>query len=621
MNPRYYALVCDEFPERKATLQAHLKERGVRATYVRGFHGKTWGLDTTLEYEPGKRLPAGHVALNLGAWSMWMYAHLDTGRKDVDPCAPVIFFEDDVELCADWDARLREVLTELPDDWELVFVGLAECEPGVWHKIDQRFGRPDSPICRLRDPFGTHALMVKPHAIPILLENMREARRNLDQQLWQNVLQRGKLNWYAVLPTLVKQRTFDYTGGDRPEWASVCGVSTAREQAAAQEDKSRYIDSLALIDPHPCIYRGEPFHEHGRATAQVRKSVPVNECARLNVACHSRPAGWAVSHESGPVRACEVCELRADMQPAPRRRTRLPLPDGHFNPSISLYRGRLILATRDSWGHSKVGLWELTNSAADWTGEWAVKPLASLASKHPEATRLEDPRLFVGRDRLLCAFNLPDGYPPKVVQVGYALFAPDLRSIEDTHVFRSPRDSVYEKNWVPTEDFHWIYAMKPNHIVLDEDGKTTWSTPNNLPWTGGVMRGGAVPIKWREGYISFFHGCLKRTFGNVYTMGAYTFEGRPPYRILKQTATPLAWPDLPAEDESVVKRFVLWPGGVVAHAGAFHVALGIDDSFCRIQRFPFEVVEAALQDVPEENGVIQSIRDTPIAMGVRRRDP
>lgn len=645
MTHRYYALACDELPDRRDALLAHLAGHGIRPRLIRGIHGKTWGLDTTLEYEPGKRISAGHVALNLGSWVMWATAHAESNLKTVDPLAPCIFFEDDAVLADRWDAELARVHAELDEanhDWDLVFLGLAESEPHVWNKVTERLGRPDSPICRLSDPFGTHALMVRPRALPVLLEHMREARRNLDQQLWRNVLKPGRLNWCAVLPTLVRQRTFDYTGGARPEWGPSCvdaaPISLAEVDAPGRPSAETYRATLDLVDPYPCIYRGEPLNEHGRAV-NVRKSVAVNECARLNVPCHARPDIGPVTHELGPAAVCQTCELRADMRPADRRRDRLPLPDGHFNPSLAMYRGRLILATRDSWGHSKVGLWQLDNAAADWTGEWRVRPLASLGSPHPEATRLEDPRLFVGpgwdgESRLLCAFNLPDGYPPKVVQVGYALFSGDLTRIEDTHVFRSPRGSVYEKNWEPFYDGHdlnWVYAGKPEHMILDADGCPRWATPNPLPWTGGVVRGGCPPVlaevdpaagTWVPGagrgeYYAFFHGCLKRTFGNVYTVGCYTFEPRPPYRITRMTPTPLVWPDLPAADEDVVKRFVVFPGGAVPHAGAWHLACGVDDSFCRIVRLPFAAVEAALKSAPEAAGAVHSLRDTPVALGVR----
>lgn len=632
---KYYALVCDELPARQDACLRHLCERGVLPTLWKAFHGLTWGLETSKEYEQGKRIPPGHVALNLSSWAMWAYAKL----RATDADEPTLFLEDDAVLPDNWDVQLPAVLDELQEvipDWDLVFLGLCDTEPAVWHKVTERLGKPDSRLCRLSDPFGTHALLVRPRAIPVLLENMKEARCNLDQQLWQNVLRPGKLKWCAVLPTLIKQRTFDYTGGGRPEWGPSClrpedtpppgATAAASEDADGRPSAQTYHATLALVDPYPCAYRGEPYNEHARDD-NVRRSVPVNECAVRRQPCHNRPMPISVTHPSGQeVAACQTCDKRKDMSPAPRLRDRLPLPEGHFNPSMVLWRDRLILATRDSWGHSKVGLWELKNSHQDWTGAWAVTPLASLACDHPEAPRLEDPRLFVDprRDELCCTWNLPDNYPPKVVRIGYGVIKDDMSRIVSTRVYSSPCGSVYEKNWEPffhDSQLHWTYAAKPEHVILNSYGAEKHRTSNPLPWTGGVVRGGCPPVLKDGVFHSFYHGCLKRTFGNVYTIGCYTFEAKPPFRILRQTPIPLAWPDMPAAGEDVVKRWVLFPGGAVPHAGAWHLAVGIDDTFCRIIRLPFGDVEAALQDVPEADpDAVQSIRTTPIALGVRHDD-
>jgi predicted GH43/DUF377 family glycosyl hydrolase len=202
------------------------------------------------------------------------------------------------------------------------------------------------------------------------------------------------------------------------------------------------------------------------------------------------------------------------------------------------------------------------------------------------------------------------------VKVGYVRFAEDLSGIEETVVMDSPHGNLYEKNWqcIPWGDeLRWVYSFKPEHVVL---GRTqNWVTPNPLPWTGGVIRGGATPVLCAGAYYHFFHGVLKRPEGNVYTIGCNVFEAQPPYRVMRQTPTPLVWPDLPAPDESVIKRYVLWPGGAVPHAGAWHIATGIDDTHVRIIRLPFGQVEAALSEGGAERDV-SSIRDTHIAHGV-----
>lgn len=661
-----YVIACDELPERKQICHDHLLRMGVTHTFVRSVHGKTWGLRTAHQYDPGKHISPGHVGLDLGHWIAWQIAHNSVYHDETW----ILFLEDDAVLPDGWHNRLRELLLEIDARFpacEFCFVGLCENQPHVWHKVTERIGGGDSRLCRLNDPFGTHAYIVRKRALPVLMDRCAIAERNMDQQLFSRVLQPGHVQWCAVLPTLVTQRTFDYVGSGKPEWTPSCidvdkdgkeielPALRADEQdvkrdlgadVPARPTPELYAATMNLIDPLPCLYRGEFLDEPGKLANG--RTVPLAQCARLGVPCHARPG---VNVEIAPGRgmavACETCPHRLEMA-ATTARERLDLPDGHFNPSVIRWGDRLVLATRDSWGHSRVALWELTNTLDDWTGRWSTAPIGSYASPHPEATRLEDPRLFATPDvtgkLTLCAmFNLPDGYNPvKHVKVGYVEFADDLSGIVATRVFNSPMDNLYEKNWAPFyhegTGLNWIYQTKPEHVVMGE--RRTWKTDNKLSWTGGFIRGGATPVLCWDGrpglpthnnntplglhtmemeplkqvYYHFFHGCLARAKGRVYTAGCCVFEAQPPFRVLRQTKTPLIWPDLPAVGEEVTKRYVVWPGGAVPHAGAWHLAVGIDDTFVRMVRLPFDVVEAALVDVPETERVT-SLRDGPMAFG------
>ncbi len=658
-----YVLHCSEMPERTTKCQDHLRERGVKATFVRGYHGNTWGLDTRLEFDPGKRISPAHVGLNLGIWGLWNHLDLTTvkdpagqGYYGAGPDDEVVTLEDDAVVPHNFPAIISDLKIELNyhfADWDLVFLGLAQTEPHVWNNVTERLGPPNSRLCRLNDPFGTHAIMLRRRALPILLDHMTRAERNLDQQLWQRVLAKGLLKWCAVLPSIVTQRTFDYTHSGRPEWAAstldpmaprhvamdtaqAVDLAGGKYEPPGKPSAERISATTALVDRYACIYRGESLDDSGETVGTgKRRTVPLFQCARHNAPCHTKTdAGDVVTQSTArPVIACQPCPLRSEMASSAAR-DRLPLPDGHFNPSMLWWQGKLILATRDSWGHSKVALWELTNARLDWSGVWSVKPIASLASQHPDAPRLEDPRLFIARnpetwkEELCCMFSLPDGYPPKRVQVGYVRFAHDLQTITETVVMRSPEGNLYEKNWSPISDddgLHWVYGTKPQHIVLGDT--QNWATPNPLPWCGGVIRGGAAPVlvkantindSPRDEYYHFFHGCLKRLEGSVYTIGCSVFEARPPYKVLRQTAKPLVWPDLPAVGEDVVKRSVVFPGGAVAHAKHWHIAAGIDDYACRIFRIPFDTVEAELTDVPEvASGT--SLRESPMALGQKEQ--
>jgi GR25 family glycosyltransferase involved in LPS biosynthesis len=652
-----YVLHCQELPDRTKAIRTHLEEKGISATYWKGFHGNTWGIDTRKEYESGHRISPGHVGLNLGIWALWQHISLTRQNVFVDPTDAVIILEDDAVVPENFLAQVGDLQIRLNydfPDWDLVFLGLAETEPHIWHKVTERIGRPNSPLCRLDSPFGTHAIMLRRRALPVLLEHMAVAHKNLDQQLYERVLKPGHLKWCAVLPSIVTQRTFDYKGTGKPEWTTstidtdtdpnkivsdyfdahmkrlILGQEISKEpeeKPPGNPDPELVAATVALSDPNPCLYRGEATDRVARAGGVV---LPLYDCGQFDRDCFNSAV---TRHLDMPVALeCKSCTTRVQMAlDSPRER--LPLPEGHFNPSIHLWQGKLILATRDSWGHSKVALWELRNAAPDWSGAWTCTPIGSFAGTHPDAPRLEDPRLFVSTDpntgkQTLCSmFNLPDGYPPKRVRVGYLRFAHDLSGVTDTVVFQSPHKNLYEKNWVPFEsdgELKWVYSTKPEHLVLSSHGHELvpphWATQNPLPWVGGTVRGGAAPVlisgpalsmtgsdrrdlnNWNEPdrYYHFFHGCLKRIQGSVYTVGCSVFEAHPPYKVLRQTKVPLLWPDLPAAGEDVVKRYVLWPGGAVPHQGKWWLACGIDDTDCRMISLPFGTVENALNDVPEE---------------------
>jgi predicted GH43/DUF377 family glycosyl hydrolase len=625
-----FVLYCEELPERKEAAKKHLTERGVFPVWWRAAHGSTWGLSTTLEYEKGKRIPPGHVALNTSWWFLLQHAYL-TLEDDKSEC---VIFEDDVDVPHDFKWQLTSVHAELSvsmPDWDLVFLGLAEIDVHVWQKITERVGGPSSRLCRMEYPFGTHALLIRKRAIPKILDRMTVAQKNLDQQLYERVLRTGCLKWCAVLPSIVTQRTFDYRGEGHPTWEPSC---IPEEEKKAPPPKSEQDDpakkarpeliaaTTQLVDPINCLYRGEYTEEIGYGPKN--KTVPLAQCAYLGVLCHTRSYDVAVGRglDATLVKACRDCESRSGMKRG-QPRSKLPVPEGHFNPSIALWQGRLVLATRDSWGHSKVGIWHLDNKRSDWTGDWIATPVGSYESAHPLAPRLEDPRLFVATNpetrqkQLHAAFNLPDGYPPKKVRVGYCRFTPELTGIEHTEVFESPYGNAYEKNWMFWEDgegLNFGYAFHPEHIVFGQH--TNWKTPNPLPWSAGIIRGGASPVLHDGVYYHFFHGVLKSLRGARYTLGCQTFEAKPPYRILKQTPRPLVWPDEPDYGEVTVKRYVVFVGGAVPHAGAWYLVAGVDDTNCRMIRIPFEDVEKSLSDVPEENPTV-TLSNTVLATGGR----
>lgn len=213
-----FVLVCDEIPERTSFVKRHMTERGIFPTYWSSYHGKTWGLATTIEYKPGERLTPGGCGLSLGSWAMWQHASLTHGEPD----EPILFFEDDAVIPVGFQDTLENLTKELASfipDWGLVFLGLADRPESVSSKVTKRI---NDRLVKMVDPFGTHALLIRRYALSVLLRKMRELNRLLDQQLYESVLKPGFLEWCAVVPSIVSQRTYDSFGGG-PEWPTSVG--------------------------------------------------------------------------------------------------------------------------------------------------------------------------------------------------------------------------------------------------------------------------------------------------------------------------------------------------------------------------------------------------------------
>ena len=129
------------------------------------------------------------------------------------------------------------------------------------------------------------------------------------------------------------------------------------------------------------------------------------------------------------------------------------------------------------------------------------------------------------------------------------------------------------------------------------DGKGAYdfhSVDGKLSWSGGVLRGGAPPVRVGDEYFCFFHGALDDERGHrVYPLGCYTFEAQPPFAPRRLTPDPLAWPDPAAKPEH------WWPptfytGGSALRDGRWLIAYGASDHVSKVATFDAAGVEAAL---------------------------
>ena len=180
----------------------------------------------------------------------------------------------------------------------------------------------------------------------------------------------------------------------------------------------------------------------------------------------------------------------------------------------------------------------------------------------------------------------------------------------------------HEKNWlyfVHDNAPHVVYSANPHVVVrlngrLEKEQEYVTNEFNPL-WKFGEVRGGSNPILADGLYWTFFHSSLpwinkKRR----YYMGAYAFEAKAPFRIVRMTTMPILtgtnqedwWPGLPA---------VVFPCGAFFDSAKnqFVISYGINDVDCGYLRLP-------LSDLLEITKVIRPERDVvspekPVRMG------
>jgi hypothetical protein len=169
-----------------------------------------------------------------------------------------------------------------------------------------------------------------------------------------------------------------------------------------------------------------------------------------------------------------------------------------------------------------------------------------------ETSNAEDARIVRGPDDTIWIVFTEAIYdrPPWKVRMRVARIGPgcSLFEAELKPMIRyggNGTDNGSEKNWqlfFIGERMFFSYRPYP-HSVIEVQPATmevigTWDaqTVQNWVWQYGPLSGGTPPIPWRGSLVSFYHGSMPHpTKRRRYFMGAFTFEAKPPFRILEVT--------------------------------------------------------------------------------------
>lgn len=196
--PRTFCITLRETPKRQEAAQKYFKEINWPVEFFKGIHGESFGLKSTIPNY--NKLPGREYFITQGAIGC-LLSHLMLWNVLIyQPEDEFLILEDDIKLADDFSDRYKKFRKELPDDWQIVYLGHlipgGLKEKGIIHISENVM------VCK---PMCTHAYMVKKSALKILIETNQLAWSPLDIQIIERSL--PKLKHYAVKDPLITQRS------------------------------------------------------------------------------------------------------------------------------------------------------------------------------------------------------------------------------------------------------------------------------------------------------------------------------------------------------------------------------------------------------------------------------
>ena len=263
----------------------------------------------------------------------------------------------------------------------------------------------------------------------------------------------------------------------------------------------------------------------------------------------------------------------------------IDLPHEGFNPSITRWRGRLLMAWRKGWFSARLWLGELSE---DHRLLWGREIDFSRIWRLTDEDWLEDPRLIVAGNKVLVAFTF--------VRHGNIFMAlatlDEGLEVADCRIFDTEHRR-WEKNWQFFEHdqvLRVVYYPNPHTVgwKAGQEMRMPAADGARLLWAWGEVRGGTPPVRVGDEYFSFFHSSLHCH----YVAGFYAFEAKPPFRVTR-------WPKEPcmvaAKDKWRGGHAVVFPGGAILEDGKWLVAYGWQDAFCCLAWYDHEELLASLE--------------------------
>ena len=200
-----YLITVPGFEHRADPTVEHLRQSGLLAVSwfnrFMGINGTVAGLSCTNAH----LLPDGsvytptpaHTSLCLNHWFLWQRIK-DAHWADTPHYSLIL--EDDVRLVDGWYDKLVRALEDVPDDWDLLFIGSCYARHHGAVHVKGDVWKTEKPNC-------THAYFVRHKALPVLLNKCQRIYTNIDWALVEQAI--PHLKSFAILPRIAHQFTME----------------------------------------------------------------------------------------------------------------------------------------------------------------------------------------------------------------------------------------------------------------------------------------------------------------------------------------------------------------------------------------------------------------------------
>jgi predicted GH43/DUF377 family glycosyl hydrolase len=172
--------------------------------------------------------------------------------------------------------------------------------------------------------------------------------------------------------------------------------------------------------------------------------------------------------------------------------------------------------------------------------------------------------------------------------------------------------AAHDKNWSPFSHdgaLHFVQRIRPHRVVRVNFNSATATLAHETNWRdqgwgarfGEEFRGNTPPVLLPDGrYLSVFHTVKYQGSASHYFTGFYTFDSRPPFRVLEISARPALTPEdatgtnVQRKDRDVRGIFIC---GLQVESGVVGLCGGDNDHSVILIRLPLEEVLSGLTPV------------------------